>query len=420
MRLSLILESPQQQAEQLAQRLGLSSEQVVLRCNKVSKKYWKWVLQQWYGNKINLPDDAPRAKEILTRFATVSPRLLPSQKEINQYKNLEEIQQVVDDLEGVQASSKTHNLSKYIGQDGVKVVQKKGPYVTLEISDVKALKELGEGTKWCTRGSHPDCKAEYYIETFGKVYIIFQNGRPVLQYAPYLIEIKDIDNNNVTDRRLLDLIPVPDLSSGAMTCYNYAARVIRDRWPEAEPIIMKHPGYALAYTEHVINSRIYSAPLIRWTEAEPYIMRSPEHAWVYAHRIIQARWAEAEPYIKEDPECAWMYVRLVINEGGIVDPPIRWIEAEPYIMRSPEYAYRYARFVINSEEMSDPPIRWTEAEPYIAEDPASAYLYVKDILNRDWTVEPPIRWPLAEPYIEQNSEYWGSYCRQIFGKYPDL
>lgn len=334
MRLSLILESPQQQAEQLSQRLGLSAEEVVIQCNQVSKKYWKWVLQQWYNNKINLPDDSAQIQDILGKFAIVSRRLLPSQKDVNQYQSLEEIQQVVEDVKGVVASSKTHDLSKYIG-DGVKVIQKKGLYVTLAIYDVEALKELGEGTRWCTKGSYPECKAQDYIDAFGKVFTVFHNGRPFIQYTPDLNQVKDFNNVDVKDHKLLSYL-IPDFKD-PLVCRYYAQNVLEERWPEVEPYMMKYPQLAYEYTYYVINRGGSVNPLVRWTEAEPYIMKSPEYAYMYACYIIKNRWIEAEPIIMREPEYAYMYAKYVIRG--------RWVEAEPYIIRS-NFAISYAKDIM--------------------------------------------------------------------------
>jgi hypothetical protein len=75
----------------------------------------------------------------------------------------------------------------------------------------------------------------------------------------------------------------------------YIARtILKDRWPEAEPFIMKDPLYAYNYTYYVLGG-------YRWPEAEPYIMKHPRMATDYAFYILGERWPEAEPYIKQDP-----------------------------------------------------------------------------------------------------------------------
>ena len=87
--------------------------------------------------------------------------------------------------------------------------------------------------------------------------------------------------------------------------YHYARDIIKGRWPEAEPIIMKNPRYVWAYAYNVIQGR--------WPEAEPYIMKDPEWAYRYAHDVIRDRWIEAEPYIKENGYWYSAYMRNVRN-----------------------------------------------------------------------------------------------------------
>jgi hypothetical protein len=57
-------------------------------------------------------------------------------------------------------------------------------------------------------------------------------------------------------------------------------------------IIRKNPRIAYQYTCLVIKDR--------WLEAEPYIMKDSEVAYLYASRVMKERWFEAESYIKVD------------------------------------------------------------------------------------------------------------------------
>lgn len=49
--------------------------------------------------------------------------------------------------------------------------------------------------------------------------------------------------------------------------YDYARNVIKSRWPEGEPTIMKDPYWAVMYAQHIIKGR--------WPDAEPYIIKTP-------------------------------------------------------------------------------------------------------------------------------------------------
>jgi len=71
--------------------------------------------------------------------------------------------------------------------------------------------------------------------------------------------------------------------------YWYAAKVMKNRWLEAEEVIKRDPKWACLYALNVIKGR--------WTEAEDVIKNDPKWAYDYAKRIIKGRWVEAEDAI---------------------------------------------------------------------------------------------------------------------------
>jgi hypothetical protein len=117
----------------------------------------------------------------------------------------------------------------------------------------------------------------------------------------------------------------------------YACNVIKDRWPEAEPIIMQNAAWTYWYARYAIKDR--------WPEAEPLIMKNAAYAYRYACSVMQGRWLEAEPIIMKDVLCAYGYARDVMKE--------RWTEAEPYIVKDNEYTDYYCEhFNITRGEMN--------------------------------------------------------------------
>jgi hypothetical protein len=69
-------------------------------------------------------------------------------------------------------------------------------------------------------------------------------------------------------------------------------------------IIQKDPEYAYQYAIRVLKHR--------WEEAEPYIMKNPNAAFRYSKFVMGARWEEAEPIIKTS-EMAWLQYRQYFN-----------------------------------------------------------------------------------------------------------
>lgn len=151
--------------------------------------------------------------------------------------------------------------------------------------------------------------------------------------------------------------------------YHYASKIIKRRWPEAEPTILKDPYSSYSYTTSVMPGR--------WEAAEPIMMQYPEVAVLYARQILA-----------NDPE----WTKTPGHENG------RWPEAEPYIMEKPEYSVNYATRVIKGrwKDIGKP-----EAEEIIMKDPMETYEYVRDVIDG--------RWLEAEPYIQQDEYRWKAY-----------
>lgn len=120
--------------------------------------------------------------------------------------------------------------------------------------------------------------------------------------------------------RLNNIIKNPRAAS------EYAIKILKKRWPAAEPIIMKDPLSAFNYANIVLKKK-------RWPEAEPFIMKDPNLANLYALKILKRRWPEAEPYIMKDPENAYFYAYYILKK--------KWPEAEPYIMNDHYWGNKY-------------------------------------------------------------------------------
>jgi hypothetical protein len=115
------------------------------------------------------------------------------------------------------------------------------------------------------------------------------------EYAPLLDQLDE-------DEYTKELEPIAHiLKRDSWYAYRYAKDIIRGRWPEAEPYIIKDSWYAFMYAQYVIRGR--------WEEAESVIIKEPRGAWLYAWYILKSRWVEAEPYIKEDDYWWGQYCR---------------------------------------------------------------------------------------------------------------
>lgn len=168
------------------------------------------------------------------------------------------------------------------------------------------------------------------IEPKISLYDLHSNPYELYNYE-YRGEVPHIAYEFFIDNPYMRKTLEPHIAKHAETAYYYALKQKgANRWPEAEPVIMKDPEYAYLYASHILKRP--------WPAAEPYIMKAPYWAYSYAYDInLKNRepWPEAEPYIMKDPLSAYHYSLDILKRP--------WPEAEPYIMKDDYFAgqYRY-------------------------------------------------------------------------------
>jgi hypothetical protein len=92
--------------------------------------------------------------------------------------------------------------------------------------------------------------------------------------------------------------------------------------------IIKH-GYIGKKSPVVASVFAVSILKERWYDAEPYIMKDPEEAYKYAYEVVKGRWPECEHILMKDPYWAYVYATYIIKNV--------WPEAEPYIRTNEIY-----------------------------------------------------------------------------------
>lgn len=239
MRINIISETTQDQLSDIASRLihfdkypnfvhrrwtdhESAMQYVASICKKTAGGYWKWFLNQWYKSDdfenfshdlwgeglptgdYALPEAFLKYQLLLNKFD--SNKHLLEKKDINQYKDYEELANTLDKYSELVPSKKTVD---YRGLLGVDIVHKNGPNVTLKVDNADSLSKLGAGTKWCTREDYPDCQAERYMNKHYGMYVLLINDRPALQYTPDYKEVKDINDENVVSPKLLRMMLPP-------------------------------------------------------------------------------------------------------------------------------------------------------------------------------------------------------------------
>ena len=326
------------------------------------------------------------------------------QKDIDRYKSLEELQQVLSSLSTVKTKTQQKKEQKVAGAE---LVYENAEYRVYHITTYEASRLYGKGTKWCISGNSRQAFYDYSAKD--SVYFVIPRSDDsadkyaVLQGAKRR-RVYNSEDKIVRYKKGMFGVPLevfsfkaddmPDPKEGQVhSLLHYAENVIKRRWPEAEERILSTPFLARVYARDVIKGR--------WPELEAIIVNSADDAYEYAKHTLKRRWPEAEPAIMTDPLVAKYYAIEVIKG--------RWPEAEPAILSSnsvnmPSVAMNYAWNILQR--------RWPEAEPKIAADPYAAVMYADNVIKG--------RWPEAERAI-RGSKYAGSYARSFLpgGKWPE-
>ncbi len=194
MKLSLISENIEDFIPTIVKRENITPQQAlnnILACypSGAKGKEADFIAKLWANNKIRLPEDTSRAIEAITNFKKYKPRLVI--KDINQYKTITEIETAVEPYTGTSSKSSGGLGFNPLSLPGTRLINSDGPFIVVRVTDVESLKDLGEGTKWCTRRSFKECAADNYMKELGSVYIIFNGDKPLVQYSPDYEQVLD-------------------------------------------------------------------------------------------------------------------------------------------------------------------------------------------------------------------------------------
>jgi hypothetical protein len=342
-----------QKIEVLQQKYEVSTKIVeeAIQTDPTENVYVEWILKSWKKNLIVLPEDSNKIKSQLSQFNKLknSPNFTGN-KDINAYtpSSLYAI------LEEKSKEISQNEKDRQIIQSGSEIIYNEKDLKIYKVLSIPALMLLGSNTNWCTVHEKD---AEKYLKKPGDIYIGYYQNKPYVQIRPkspfQLMDRKDqafhSDNILAKDPILIKFIEIIKQQNKRLK----KLQELREPTKELEETLLKEGNISklVKYAKDIIKGR--------WLEAEPYIIKNPTWACQYAKDIIKGRWPEAEPYIMKDPEGTYHYAKDIIKG--------RWLEAEPYIMGNPYYAYHYAKDIIKGP--------WLEAEPYIMKDPIWAYYY---------------------------------------------
>lgn len=445
MKLFLIAETVEDQIKNLSIKLKKNPDFITKIVKRIGGRYWKWVLNQWDKRLIRLPEDDYRVIETLKNFE-INKKYLTN-KDINTYKTINSLEEAIEAAHTTKKELDAVNISR----DGVAVVNRYKEYTVIKISDSEALKDLGEGTKWCTRRSYPNCMAEDYLRDYGYINMVLKDSRPFIQYTPDLSQVMSVNETSIDNipevlsgvkSGSLDLFQLifPDfdlikrnlfadkselnsssgnpISSDQISDLGFFFELLskldyKKDIPVFDSLIMhlleNKKGFLLAanYASNVKKRR--------WKIIEPYLIKKPNAAVYYSEHAIRGRWPEAEESILDSlsyrPDICIDYAASVIKG--------RWPEAEAIILRDRRISVilNYSLVVVKE--------RWPKGEDLLiklaAKDPVrnSRFLvrYAYEIISADKKV----RWPEAEPIILGGlSDFAIDYAAACTDGWPEL
>ena len=415
MRLRLISESVDDQLLGVSRRSGLSVGEVAGLCKGAGGRYWKFVLRQWFLGNILLPAGGDYVREVLGGFERLKSGL--AVKDIGRYASFVDLERVV----------KRSRVRSFSGLDGVDVVRREGDLQLVSVGDVESLKDLGMGTRWCTRRDFPDCRAVEYLRRYSKIFIAFEGGLPVLQFSPDYQEMNDRENKSIIPQgsfdlavqklvggvdgvaRLLEFV-APDLQEDSFeVVLNYCKHV--GRWGGLERFLVEHGNYGglVRYALEIVRGPLIAAERVLLSElhrrlglpqergelvlGEPEMVfkKGEQTFWSvlvrYANllRQVQGGWPDVERELLESGncDCVVAYTKAVAYAKAGLGR--RWPEAERLLLAKGDVRslISYATDIVRK--------RWPEAEPVIIDRCVSPFELVT---YARWIVKG--RWPEAE------------------------
>jgi hypothetical protein len=188
------------QAEKLAKSLNTDADKLLKAAIQADpnskKKNVGWILKQAGARNIILPEDILHLANVLRQFEEQKRVGRIPRSDINNYKDVEDLEGTLEELGAIESKRQGGLGFDPLKLPGVKVHAKKGPYLTLKVTDPRSAAELGEGSKWCTRKSYSNSQADNYIKRYGALFIVFKNNKKYLQYTPNYGQVQHVDGTS--------------------------------------------------------------------------------------------------------------------------------------------------------------------------------------------------------------------------------
>lgn len=370
-------------------------------------KFLQWIVNQYLKGQFKL-EDVSRIKVDLSEFLRVRSQL--EKKDINQYKTLSELYDVLDPLEGEEVVSKRQQDKvegdEYFESGQAVLITNTDGVKIIKLASKDASCYFGRGTRWCTAAREDNMFEEYNKQ--GPLFVVIVDGtkyqfhfesgqymdaqdrelskdeiqsllardpvrKLVVDYTEVLAErLSNMLNSNETDWDTREAV------SSMVHTFGQMGVPMTDMYRA----FIHHPDQMAGFVESLEIGRVPEAEelLLRWASKGLNQRGGMIGCAAYAITVIRGPWPEYEKIATEqlsNPKLLDVIVLYCRKIGH------RWPELEAALLKGVDtlngaaLAVRYASFVMRGEG-------WPEIEKSVSKFPAPALDYAEKVIQRRW------------------------------------
>lgn len=143
-----------------------------------------------------------RVRDALSRFHALRERLPTGQRDIGQYRTLQDLRSVIPSRIGENRRRKEADALRSVAMSQSRVLFREGRWMLIELRGFEAARFWGLGTRWCTTS----CETTYlqYAERSPLLVLLTPRGRYQKQVGGQFRDAEDLD------ARIADLDDAPD------------------------------------------------------------------------------------------------------------------------------------------------------------------------------------------------------------------
>jgi hypothetical protein len=181
---------------------GQNEEQMQKFFASIDQSYHSFIIKILLAKEV-FPHDLPTLQENIGTYEKLKKSEVPIEKDINSFNNYATWIQEMNRFTGFDPNAVKCKVDPR-KLEGVTLDDSMNGYQIWKVTDVESLKQIGLGTRWCTRRDYKyegqlASRAEDYIEKYGTIYTITRSGNLIAQFTPNLDELQDTQNKKLAE-----------------------------------------------------------------------------------------------------------------------------------------------------------------------------------------------------------------------------